>query len=163
MLETQAKQATALSTRSLQDSRSPALILGVVFGAICGLATIVALTWFLRHRHESQKRASRALAYDPAPSSDDPEAPHIMGSHHEGSVHCSIGSPQLTGIPGLGHQMGYVDTPLGSPGTGDGSIYKGGAISGFVSPVSPLVPSVHGEYPVFEMHADVIGPAELPA
>ncbi|KAA8568245.1 hypothetical protein EYC84_008625 [Monilinia fructicola] len=55
--------------------------------------------------------------------------PHVMGSRHEGSVHCSIGSPQLTGGPSLGAQMGYVDSPLGSPEIGDGSIYKGGVRS----------------------------------
>lgn len=86
-----------------------------------------------------------------------------MGSRHEGSVHCSIGSPQLTGGPSLGAQMGYVDSPLGSPEIGDGSIYKGGVRSSVTSPISPLAPSLHGEDPVFEMHADAIGPAELPA
>ncbi|QSZ37339.1 hypothetical protein DSL72_009437 [Monilinia vaccinii-corymbosi] len=146
---------STIGTNSQDNGRSPAVLAGAISGALGGAAILVALVWFLRRHHQPKKRASRALAYDPADSSDAPEPPHVIGSNHESSARHS------TGGPGQGHQMGYADSPLGSPNLDNGSIHKGGIRSSSVT--SPNGQSTHAKTPVYEMHADAIGPKELPA
>lgn len=160
-----------------QDSNhSLGVIMGGVFGGIGAVSILAGLAWFFHRRIESKKRAGRALAYDPADSSsDDPEPPNIIGSPHTASVHCSVKSSKLTGGLSQGHpQMGYTDSPLGSPNIDGDSIHIGGLLTptAMTPGAAPSVHSTHADQPVYEMHADnpayevhgdSIGPAELPA
>ncbi|KAJ8068964.1 hypothetical protein OCU04_002644 [Sclerotinia nivalis] len=153
---------------SPQDSNhSLGAIMGGVFGGLGAVSILAGLSWFFHRRRESKKRASRALAYDPGhSSSDDPDPPNVIGSTHACFTHHSVRSSKLTGGPGQGyHEMGYMDSPLGSPNIDDGSIHNGGLRTSMVTTPggAPSVHSAYADNPVYEMHADAIGPAELPA
>ncbi|CAD6444180.1 64f41ffa-722a-4e75-b546-f1596865c774 [Sclerotinia trifoliorum] len=147
------------------SNHSLGAIIGGVVGGLGAVSILAGLAWFFHRRMESEKRASRALAFDPGhSSSDDPDPPNVIGSTQAGSHH-SVRSSKLTGGPGQGYpRMSYVDSPLGSPNI-DGSIHNGGIRTSMVTTPggAPSVHSAYADNPVHEMHADTIGPAELQA
>lgn len=147
------------------SNHSLGAIIGGAVGGLGAVLILAGLAWFLHRRIESKKRASRALAFDPGhSSSDDSDPPNVIGPPLADSTHRFVRSSKLTGGPGQGyHGTSYMDSPLGSPNI-DGSIHNGGLRTSMVT-IPGGAPSVHSAYadtPVYEMHADAIGPAELP-
>ncbi|ESZ94171.1 hypothetical protein SBOR_5449 [Sclerotinia borealis F-4128] len=154
------------SDTNLDSSHSLGAIMGGAFGGLGAVTICCGLLWFYHRHRESKKRASRALAYDPAhSSSDDPEPPNVIGSGHPSSIHHSIRSPQSVGSPAQGYPMSYMESPLRSPNLEDGSVHTGGIRTPRVlTPVlAPSVSEMFVEDPVYELHTDPIGPSELPA
>ncbi|KAF7909800.1 uncharacterized protein EAF01_003518 [Botrytis porri] len=167
---------STVDTYSPDSIHSLGAIIGGIFGGIGVVSILGVLVWLFHRRRESNKRASRALAYDPGhSSSEDHDLPNAMSAIQAESVHHSVRSSKPPGSPSQGYvPTGYTDSPLGSPNIDNGSIHTGGiltpsAMSPSMSPSfmalgdAQSMHSAYADQPLYEMPADPIRPRELPA